>query len=264
MLNRIFVVIFLLIALVSCGKGKKDDVQVNIIIEPRMFPTPDFNDLFSSFDYLPKPNLDSAIPEEYKAVVSDVYIAAFHLGELTADAILAIKARNKTKLLTITQIMIVYCKIVGLNDEILKMADDLVGLVQEDKWEDLREALDKNKRQIELALYDTGQYDVMTLLQAGGWNEGIRTVTFLLYQNFVDKSTDILHQRGVIGNLYKNLNLMNDTELIEKNWFINIQSGVEVIFNIIKQDQQSLYSKEEVKELLDVSTSIKTTVANVL
>ncbi|MCL2065205.1 MAG: hypothetical protein FWG98_12675 [Candidatus Cloacimonetes bacterium] len=257
MLKKTLFVILIALVLFAC-KPKADNQEGAVVYtETRFFPVPEFADLFASLDYVQTANFDMVIPDTYLTDITNVYVGAFYLGNLTADAIVATKARNKTKLTSIAMTMIDYSRMIGINQEVLMMADEIMTLLHDDSWENLLLALDDYKKEIEFALYASRQIDLMTLVQAGGWTEGVYIMTTLLLQDFNMQYTAILNQKGIVDNLVNNLSQMENQALYELEWFQNLVVGFSRIHAIINVQGKELFTIEEVRELQAVTRSIK-------
>ena len=256
MSRKILILVLVTLTMFACVK-KEANPEGTVTVETRFFPVPEFVDLFASFDYVQRADFDRVIPDRYMSDITNVYIATFYLGNLTADAIVATKARNKTKLSSIALTMIDYSRMIGINQEVLMLADELMLMLQEDNWDGLLHALDDYKRQVEMALYSSRQFDLMTLLQAGGWTEGIYIMTSLLLQDFIEPNTAILDQKGIVDNLVNNLKQMENQELYELEWFENLAAGFNEIHAIINVPDKNLFTLDEVRDLNNISSNIK-------
>lgn len=257
MWKKIIVVLLVVIALAACNRKTPKQEDTIVRTESRFFPVPSFIDLFATLDYLQRADFDNVIPETYNTQITDVYNASFYLGNLTADAIIATKARNKTKLSNIAHAMIDYSKMIGVNQEVLKLADELMVLIQQDQWDELQNSLDKYKTEIERSLYGSQQFDLMTLVQAGGWTEGIYCMTEFILQNYKNDTTRILNQKGIVDNLVKNLQQMENQDLYEEAWFKSLVAGYDKIYSIINVQGKETFTKEEIKNLHTISAGIK-------
>ena len=261
MFKRIISVMLLFITLFGCVKKQNNQDESRFLDDARFFPMPEFAVLFSSLDYVQRVDFDRVIPDLYNSDITNVNIAAFYLGNLTADAIVATRARNKTKLAIIAVTMIDYSRMIGINQEVLKLADDLMNLLQDDKWEELLIALDTYKSKIELSLYQSRQLDLMTLLQAGGWTRGINIMTSLLLQDFNIEYSRVLNQKGIVDNLTKNLAQMEDLNIYNIDWFKNLKEGYSIIHSIINVQNKETFNEDEIKRLNDISKDIITKIA---
>ena len=256
MVKKVLIGLIVVLTLVTCGK-KPPQQEATVITDARFFPVPEFADLFASLDYIQRADFDRVISDTYKTDITNVYTAAFYLGNLTADAIVATKARNKSKLTAIAMTMIDYSRMIGINQEVLMLADELLTLLQEDKWDELLVALDDYKIQVELALYVSRQIDLMTLVQAGGWTEGIYIMTRLILQDFNISYTAVLNQKGIIDNLVNNLAQMENQELYELDWFKNLVVSFNRIHSIINVPEKGMFSFDEVRALHTTAFEIK-------
>ena len=257
MFKKIFIIVLVAFVVFGCVKKANDQEGAVVYADSRFFPVPEFTDLFAALDYVQMSDFDRVIPESYLSDITNVYVAAFYLGNLTADAIVATKARNKTKLTAVAITMIDYSRMIGINQEVLMLADELMTLLQEDRWDELLLALDIYKVEVEMALYVSRQIDLMTLVQAGGWTEGVYTMTSLLLQDFDIRYTAILNQKGIIDNLVNNLSQMENHDLYELEWFQNLVSGFSRIHAIINVPGKEVFTLDEVRELNEITESIK-------
>ena len=245
MIKKILIMLIIVLSLFACKK-KADNQDVSVYTDARFFPVPEFVDLFASLDYVEQGNFDRVIPDYYVSDITNSYEAAFYLGTLTANAVVSAKARNKDKLTTIALCMIDYSKMLGISHEVLRLADELLTLLQEDNWDELLFALDDYKVLVEMSLYDSRQFDLMTLVQAGGWLEGIRLMTSLLLLDYRVDNTTILNQKGIVDNLVNNLSQMENEDLYELQWFQNIITAYQTIYEIVNVQGKNTFSIEEI------------------
>ena len=219
-------------------------------------PLPSFNEMFSALDYLEIKDYDLAIEKETFKVTEEVYRVAFALGVITSDAIMATKGRNKDKLNEIAFQMINYAKFLGLSEEILKLADELQNMIRRDQWEELMVSLERYKEQVELSLYETRQYDLFTMMQLGGWTQGLNRTTYLLMNNYQGEKSGIINQKGILNSLINNLNNVRSDRLREMPYH---QSTLE-LYQIIKEliySQEDEYPIETISELYTITEKVK-------
>ena len=243
---------FILIALLSCGKNNRTP-EPSVYTDSRFFPVPTFVDLFASFDNLQRADFDAVLSEYYVSDILKVYPAAYYLGTLTGEAIVAANARNQSKLTSIALCMIEYSRMLGISDEVLQLSDELLSMLQSDNWDGLLESLDVYKSQIELSLYTSRSLDLMTLVQSGGWMQGLHLMTSLLLQDFSEEKTGILDQKGIVDNLVNNLSQMEDESLYDSSWFQELISRYRSIYDIINVSGKDEFSLSEVEKLNELS-----------
>jgi hypothetical protein len=261
MLKKILIIIGLSLILFACAKKEEAKEPVGTVTtEFRKFSLPLFAELFNTLDHLQKADFDKSLKAQYKTESSDVFIASYNLGLLTADAIIATKSRNKSKLSEIANAMIDYSKLIGVKEDVQKLSDELLNLIQQDKWDELQSSLDKYKSQIEISLYETQQYDLLTLVQIGGWTEGLNRICYLIDLNYDAKKTEIIDQKGVIDDIIFNHGKISNDEIISKDWYKLILNNYTQIQNIIKPNQTKTYTKEEVKTLIKLSEEINNSI----
>lgn len=219
-------------------------------------PLPSFNEMFSALDYLEVKEYDVALEREAFKVPEEVYRTAFALGVNTADAIIATKARNSEKLTDIAVLMMNYARFLGLSDEILRLGDELRRMIEGGQWNDLVEALERYREQVELSLYESRQYDIFTMMQLGGWTQGLNRTSYLLINNYEEKRSDIVAQKGIINSLINNLEVIRDPVLREQEYYVSSREMFNAIKDIIYSFDR-VYPPEAIKELLIHTDEIK-------
>ncbi|MBW6515783.1 MAG: hypothetical protein K0B81_04085 [Candidatus Cloacimonetes bacterium] len=219
-------------------------------------PLPSFNAMFSAIDYLEIKDYDLALEKEIFKVEEETFRVAFALGVITADAILATKGRNKDMLNEIAVQMINYAKFIGLSEEILKLADELQHMIRRDQWDELMESLEKYKEQVELSLYETRQYDLFTMMQLGGWTQGLNRTTYLLMNSYQEDKTGIIDQKGIINSLINNMRNIRSDYLREMDFY---HSTVELYEQIRKHIYafEDVYPPEVIAELHEITEKVK-------
>ncbi len=225
-------------------KPKKANVKVSVINHP----LPAFGKLFASLDFLNLSDFDKVLPKNFESNQTDIGQAATQLGRLTADGIIATQAHNKSALLQISQKMIDLSKFLGIKNDILQLANKLETLIKNDKWDELKVALDNYKSQVEISLYETRQYDLFTLLQLGGWAEGLNKVTELLDNNYSKEKTSIINQKGILNSLIDNLKKIQNNKMKNSAYVVKSITYLEDIKKIIDSKNDS-YSKEDIDKI---------------
>lgn len=241
---------------VACAK--KEQEVADEVLEARFYLTylPSFEQTFASLDFLEVSDFDSALQMESYSVMPDVYRRAFALGVLSADAVIAVKARNQAVLQDITTSMIDYSRFLGISQDILMLADELSELVENNQWMELKQSLDKYKESVELSLYEKREYDLFTLLQLGGWTEGLNSITFLLMNNYDEKSTEIIDQKGILNNLINNLENIEAETVLEQNYYEISLNNYLKIRDII-YNETGTYDLEEISNIYKLTYEIK-------
>ncbi|HPM00607.1 MAG TPA: hypothetical protein PK816_00510 [Candidatus Cloacimonadota bacterium] len=261
MLKRILILMMVSVLLFACAKKEKaNEPQGTVKVEFRNFYLPSFAELFNTLDNLQKADFDKALKTEYKNETSDVFLASYYLGYLTADAVIATKSRNKSKLTEIANSMIDFSKLIGVKEDVQKLSDELLNLIQQDKWEELQISLDKYKNQIEISLYETQQFDLLTLVQIGGWTQGLNRICFLINTNYSSPKTEILDQKGILEVIIYNFDKIENQEILSKPWYATIKAKYTDIQTIIKPNSTKSFTKEEVQNLMKLSQEINDSV----
>lgn len=262
MLKKLFALLLIFAVLVSCGKKKeapKEPVQEQSApMEIRLIEMPSFSKMFAVLDNLKTEDFDQALKQEDLDPGKDFFISAFALGRLSADAVIATKSRNKSKLEEYAKQMIDYSNLLSIGEDILKLSDDLITLLKEDKWVELEKTLDKYKTDVEINLHEMQDYDLVTLLQLGGWTEGLNRVTFLLMNNYDQEKTKIINQLGIVNNLIDSMSNMYDPSTQEEPVIQIGLKNFQKIKEILVKSQT--YTKPQIEEIFKLTEEIKQTV----
>jgi hypothetical protein len=228
--------------------------------EPEFYfaPLPSFNQMFSALDYLDIRDFDMALEREVFKVDEEVYQVAFALGVNTADAIMATKGRNSEKLNQIASLMINYARFLGLSEEILKLGEELHRMVESGDWDMLIDSLERYREEVELSLYESRQYDLFTMMQLGGWTQGLNRTAYLLTNNYNREKSSIIDQKGILNSLINNLEHVRDEHLHEQEYYALSNELYHQIRDIIYAEE-NVYSEEAVRELYNLTDTIKKT-----
>ena len=219
-------------------------------------PLPSFNEMFSALDYLEIKDYDTALEAGIYKVEEEVYKVAFALGVNTADAIMATKGRNNEKLNEIAQLMISYAKFLGLSEEILRLGDELHTLIRRNQWDDLLLSLERYREEVEIALYESRQYDLFTMMQLGGWTQGLNRTAYLLMHNYQRDKTGIIDQKGILNSLINNMGNIRDEYLREADYHSQSLEMYHMIRDII-YSYEGTYPPEAIEELYTLTDKIK-------
>ncbi len=258
MFRKLMILFVVVIMLFGCTpKTEKKVEEKTTEVEFYNAPLPNFSEMFSNLDYLDTVDYDQAVPEKFENSKNDVFKASFFVGSLTADALLATKSRNKTKLSNIAKTMIDYSKFIGISKDILKMADELNVLIADDKWEELEGVLENYKTQVEISLYTSEEYDIFTLLQLGGWNEGLNRICFLLKDNYNHEKSSFIDQKGILNQLIINMGKIQNTSIKNEKYYGIAVKNLTEIKSIIYSSKDRTYTIEQIKEIFRLTELIK-------
>jgi hypothetical protein len=256
------ILVLMVITTIIVGCKKKDNLppkNAEEVTDYYLVPLPDLSAILSGLDFLKNADYDKAVSKDIYQSEKEVYKTSFALGVLTADGVLAVKAKNKTKLMALSQTMIEDSKFIGIDENILKLADELQGYVKAEDWKNLETALDKYKIDVESSLFESKRYDLFTLMQLGGWTEGLNRITYLINTNYkADKST-LVDQKGILNELIDNMNKITNENIVKADYFFVTKSNFAKIKKIIYAPTNGTYTKEQIDELNKLTQEIKDT-----
>jgi len=251
--------IIMLLILIGCKPKDADKLpDPNQQTTPFVYaPLPPFSEVFKILDYLKLSDYDQAVDDKIFVTKQETGHSAFALGVLTADGIISVRGHNKTKLNAIAEEMIKISNFLGLDDSILRLADQLKELINTDQWDELEKALEYYKNEVEGSLYQSQQYDQFTMMQIGGWTEGINRISWFVNKNYKREKTVVLVQKGTLNHLIKNMEYINTSSIKESYYFKTTYEKLNQIKQVIDNATQDSYSKEQIDKLILLSQEIK-------
>jgi uncharacterized lipoprotein NlpE involved in copper resistance len=220
-------------------------------------PLPPFSEIFKILDYLKMADYDKAVDREAFVAKQEVGHAAFALGVLTADGIISVRGHNKTKLNSIAEEMIKISNFLGLDESILRLADQLKELISTDQWDELELTLERYKNEVEGTLYQSQQYDQFTMMQVGGWVEGINRIAWFVDKQYIPEKTSVLMQKGTLNHVIKNMEYINTPSIKDTYYFKTTREKLTLIKAIVDKSEKDTYTQEQVKKLIAISQEIK-------
>jgi hypothetical protein len=260
-ISRLFMISIVVTVLLMMGCKSKDAGKMpdpNQQSTPFVYaPLPPFSEIFKILDYLKMADYDKAVDEKVFSTKQEVGHAAFALGILTADGIVSVRGHNKTKLNTIAEEMIKISNFLGLDESILRLADQLKELINTDQWDELEKALEYYKNEVEGTLYQSQQYDQFTMMQIGGWTEGINRIAWFIDKQYKADKTTVLMQKGTLNHLIRNMEYIQTPSIKETQYFKTTYEKLNQIKKVIDNPAKDLYNPEQVKQLLTYTQDIK-------
>jgi hypothetical protein len=170
-----------------------------------------------------------------------------------------VRGRNKTKLNSIAEEMIKISNFLGLDESILRLADQLKELIATDQWDELEKALENYKNEVEGTLYQSQQYDQFTMMQIGGWTEGINRIAWFVNKKYQADKSSVLIQKGTLNHLIKNMSYINTPSIKDTEYYKTTYDRLNKIKLIIDAPTKETYSKEQIDKLITLSQEIKKT-----
>jgi hypothetical protein len=258
MIRRILGCLVVATLLIGCKPAKKADTpapqQQDFVY--LNFKLPKFKDVFIKLDKLGVADFNKAIPQPYPQV-TDVKKAAFTLGALTADAIVATKARNDKALIEMSSQMIRYSEMITQDANIKKMAEDLRTLVQNKNWPELETKLDQYRDDVINSLYSNKDFGVFIMLQLGGWTEGINRSATLVSQNYKTDRSSVISEKGAVSQLLINLTNFPDPNYRNDPAYKTALANMQKVKEILNASQNDQYTAEQIGEIRTLTDDIK-------
>jgi hypothetical protein len=262
---RIILAILLVAMLFSVGCKQKDKSMPDPAIAaeiPTFAPLPSFKQVYEVLDQLQAKDISAAVPNELYQTKQEEVRNAFSLGLLTADAVLAAKGRNSNKQKDISAMMMNLTSLLGLESEVNRMGDDLRTMIQKQQWDELDKALDAHKKDVEDKLWATENYDNYTIMLLGGWVEAANRVAWLLQQNYDAERSKVLVQKGTFNHLVSNMKSIKTPHIVEQDAFKEALVKLEAVQEIINNDTNGTYTKEQIDSIIQGTNAVKAAFQN--
>ena len=260
------VILMVLIAILSLGACKKKVEQVpsEELAEQQITfaPLPSFKEVYVALDQIQVKDIAAAVPATIYKTKQEEVRNAFSLGLLTADAVLAAKGRNKSKLSDISASMMNLTSLLALESEVNRLGDQMKKMIENEEWEELDKALDFHKADVEGKLWENENFDNYTLMLMGGWIEAANRVAWLIHQNYNAERTKVLAQTGTFNSLLLNMQQITTPHILEQEAFIKSVELLKEVKAIIDNDQNRTYSKDQLKQIVTKTDEIKAAFQN--
>lgn len=255
-------VLILLIAIIGCGEKSETKTAENTeaVTNPIRTDELPFQTVMEGLRPVSK-ELATQLPADAYKVSENVYEQSFAIGVISADAVMAISSHDNSKLKGYTEVLMEYSKNIGLKDEILKMADEIQSVLSQNddgKWEKLEKLIINYQTEVQYALYDAEMFDQFTLMQLGGWSEGLNRITSVYLKNWDEKAArEAINQKGIINGLVYNLTYVQSNKIKEAKYYTIAFDGFkeikEIIFSI---NEEEFYSMKQVEKINVISSEI--------
>ena len=261
MKKLICLVLIVLVAIIGCAKKEKapkqEQSEGEVIVKIYHTQHVPFSMILDDLATLEDVNFNSVLKNRVKPEPKTIPKVAFDLGADVADALIAVKAKNKDTLLDITKELVNYAEILNVSEEFLKLSDSLKILLDAHDWEKVETKIEEYESDVTDELYNLENFDSVILIQFGGWIRGLQNASFLIMNNFIGSQiTSILANKSVVNALLHDLPNISDQELLAEQYYQNSIMDVSKIKDIIYSSEDQTYSKLQVQELNKLSAQI--------
>ncbi len=258
----LFIFGLVVVFVVSACKGKPKDETLPLgeageTRVTKFAPLPSFKTVFAASDQLEVRDLSASVPKHLYKVKQDPPRHSFALGVLTADAVIAARGRNKTKLMAIANEMMRITTLLNLEAEVSQLGDDIKNLVEQDKWDELEQSLDKHKKVVEDKLWEREEFDQYTLMVLGGWTEAVNSVSWLINLNYSAERTKVLTHKGIWNDIHYNMQLIKSPAIVNEIYYQSVIDLIATVKEILDADSDGIYSKAQTDEIFKQTDLIK-------
>lgn len=254
----IAMVLILILGMVACKKKVEQTPSEDVSQLVTTFaPLPSFKEVYIALDQIQVKDIAAAVPSTIYKTKQEEVRNAFSLGLLTADAVLAAKGRNKSKLSDISASMMNLTSLLALESEVNRLGDQMKKLIENEEWEELDKTLDFHKGDVEGKLWENENFDNYTLMLLGGWIEAANRVAWLIHQDYNAERTKVLAQKGTFNSLVLNMQQITTPHIVDQEAFKESLELLKEIKTIIDNDHDRTYTKEQLKQIITKTDEIK-------
>ena len=163
MKKLICLVLVVLVVIIGCTKKEKAPKQEQregkVIVKIYHTQHVPFSMILEDLATLEGVNLNSVLKNRVKPDPKTLPQVAFDLGAGVADALIAVKAKNKDTLLDITKELVHYAEILNVSDEFLKLSDSLKILLDDNNWQKVETKIEEYESDVTDELYNLENFD---------------------------------------------------------------------------------------------------------
>lgn len=203
-----FLFVFLTYAALFSQEGLSEEekalFKTNVIV-----PAP--SEIIMALDMLSDVNWKAVVTYDKTTSYSDNYKIALNLGVRVAQGFIAIQAQDRNNTGEMFQICRNLAENFGAKSEMFVDEDQVIKLLDENNWTELRSILDDIHLKVKVEMYKYDP-DFVELASVGGWMEGLRIVSKALESNYSEDASVILYQPELIqyfSEAVKNLKPQN-------------------------------------------------------
>ena len=185
---------FLTSALLFSQSGLSEEekalFKTNVIV-----PAP--SEIIMALDMLSEVNWKEVVTYDKSTNYSDNYKIALNLGVRVAQGFIAIQAQDRDNTRDMFSICRDLAKNFGAKSDMFVEKDEILRLLDENNWTELRSILDDIHLRVKDEMYKYDP-DFVELASVGGWMEGLHIVAKALKSNYSSDASVILYQPELI------------------------------------------------------------------
>jgi hypothetical protein len=108
--------------------------------------------------------------------------AAFTLGALVGDALLALQAEDSQQFRNTNQDVLAYCRVLGLGEKVSPRLMAMAKLAEENRWADLRQEAVDGQQELSRLLIDQRDEELAALVDLGTWLRTLELASTLVLE----------------------------------------------------------------------------------
>jgi hypothetical protein len=184
---------------------------------------------------------------------SDKASRALNLGIRIADSFVAINDKDKDNFGKMSAAIFELGDALNVGSILTDKRDDLEELAGKGEWNKMGVSINGIHNDIQMAIEDAGEDDLVSLASVGGWIEGLRIVSSHLVTNYSADNAGLLNQADLIKYYQRKIALVkNDSKVVKE-----VKVGLDKIVTILeKTNSDKALSQADVKTLQTISQGL--------
>jgi soluble cytochrome b562 len=184
---------------------------------------------------------------------SDKASRALNLGIRIADSFVAINDKDKDNFGKMSAAIFELGDALNVGSILTDKRDDLEELSGKGEWNKMGVSINGIHNDIQMAIEDAGEDDLVSLASIGGWIEGLRIVSSHIATNYSADNAGLLNQVDLIKYYQRKIALVkNDSKVVKE-----VKEGLDKIVTILeKTNSDKALSQGDVKTLQTISQGL--------
>lgn len=175
-------------------------------VDTLSMPTP--GELMSAINKLGKPDWAVEIRPPIATNFSSRAQMALNLGGLIADGYLAVEAENAQQVKNIGSDIMALAKPLSIQQDIINRGKSLTDFAEQGQWNTLKEELEATQNEVEDAMAENKDQDLVTLVTIGGWLRGTEVISDYVAKHYSEAAAKLLRQPAIVHILSQRVNAL--------------------------------------------------------
>lgn len=218
---------------------------------------PSFKVMFLAMDKIGEQDIHNPGPILPEVTRQDTMRLAFLWGALTAEAQIAIRARDAMWLNADIERLNQLAPDLGLTHIAAKLNSGARALLSQTDWDGLQTMFYNLQGAVEQHWLDHHFYEIYTLVTLGQWTQGSNQLGMLIERDYTTEKSRLLLQREAWTNLTGNLSLFTNQRFLTSPVYKPTLARVKEISTLMDMNAQGVFSEEQVRQIVEATDAVK-------